>query len=470
MSHAPEMISPKDKTRPAEAAASTAPAPAKATPKPPKPPRTSFDWTFRPFLLVGYATLAILILGLGGWGVVARISGAVIATGTVEVEGNRQVVQHPVGGVVTEILARDGDVVEQGDILLRLEGDQPRSEHEIVEGQLFELMARQNRLEAQRDGHELITFSDELIERRGEMPKLDELMNAQEEQFVVGRDALHKEQGQLDERASQIEKQIEGLDFQLAAIREQVDLTAQELAAQEKLMEQGLTQLTRVLSLRRDLAQLKGTQGATEAAVAENRAKIVEISLQKLNLETQQREDAIAELREIEFREIELRSRRRALGDEIGRLDIRSPVSGVVYGSTADTLRGVVRPAEPILYIVPQQVELIARAKIDAAKIDQVHAGQDATLRFSAFDSRTTPVVAGKVTKVSADIFTDERTGHSFYKVDVALDDEMMKPLGDRHLVPGMPVEAFISTDVRSPLGYFVKPMADYFQRAFRER
>ena len=235
-------------------------------------------------------------------------------------------------------------------------------------------------------------------------------------------------------------------------------------------MSQGLTQLTRVLSARRDLAQLKGSVGAAEAGIAENRAKIAEIDLEKLKLETQQREEAIAELREIEFRGIELRSRRHALGLDIERLDIRAPVAGIVYGSTADTLRGVVRAAEPILYIVPQDVNLIARAQVEAAKIDQVHAGQDATLHFSAFDSRTTPVVAGKVTKVSADIFTDERTGQSYYRADIALDANVLAELEGRRLVPGMPVEAFIATDMRTPLGYLVKPMADYFNRAFRER
>ena len=249
-----------------------------------------------------------------------------------------------------------------------------------------------------------------------------------------------------------------------------MDLTAQELAAQDKLMSQGLTQLTRVLSARRDLAQLKGTQGATEAAVAENRAKITEIDLEKIKNENKQRDDSIAELREIEFREIELRSKRQSLADEISRLDIRAPVTGVVYGSTADTLRGVVRAAEPILYIVPQNVALIARTQIDAAKIDQVHVGQDATMRFSAFDSRTTPVVAGKVTKVSADIFTDQHTGHTYYRADIALDETVLAELQGRHLVPGMPVEAFIGTEERSALSYFVKPMADYFNRAFRER
>jgi membrane fusion protein, type I secretion system len=436
---------------------------------PQKPPR-SFDWSFRPFVLLGYATLALLVLGLGGWGVMARISGAVIAMGTVEVEGNRQVVQHPVGGVVTEILARDGDKVEAGQVLLRLEGDSQRAEHATVEGQLFELVARQNRLEALRDGEAAIVFDEEILGRRDELPQLEELMAAQAQQFEASRDTLRKEQSQLTERAAQIEQQIQGLDFQLAAVKEQVELTGQELAAQETLMTQGLTQLTRVLSLRRDLAQLKGTQGATEAAVSENRAKIAEIDLEKLKIENKQRDDAIAELRDIEFREIELRARRQTLAEDIARLDVRAPTAGIVYGSTADTLRGVVRAAEPILYIVPQDVDLIARTKIEAAKIDQVHAGQAATLHFSAFDSRTTPVIEGKVTKVSADIFTDERTGHSYYRADIALDDIVLAELDGRELVPGMPVEAFIATGERTPLGYIVKPMADYFNRAFRER
>jgi HlyD family secretion protein len=435
----------------------------------PKGSGGGFDWSFRPFMLLGYATLALLVLGLGGWGAMARIGGAVIATGTVEVEGNRQVVQHPVGGVVTEILARDGDKVAAGQVLLRLEGDAQRAEFRTVEGQLFELVARQNRLEALRDGEDTIVFDPEIVALAASRPELEKLVAAQIQQFEASRDTLTKERSQLDERSAQIEKQIDGLDFQLAAVREQVDLTGQELAAQMTLMEQGLTQLTRVLSLRRDLAQLKGTQGATEATVAENRAKIAEIDLEKLKLENKQRDDAIAELREIEFREIELRSRRTALGDDIARLEVRAPVAGIVYGSTAETLRSVVKAAEPILYIVPQEVNLIARAQVEAAKIDQVHAGQTATLHFSAFD-RSTPVVEGKVTKVSADIFTDERTGQSYYRADVALDDHVLAELGGRRLVPGMPVEAFIATDERTALGYFVKPLADYFSRAFRER
>lgn len=464
------MTTPEKPTTPASAPAAQILGQLPPGPQPAAKAPRSFDWSFRPFVVLGYATLALLVLGLGGWGVMARIGGAVIATGTVEVQGNRQVVQHPVGGVVTEILARDGDVVAEGQVLLRLEGDAQRAEFETVEGQFFELVARQNRLEALRDGEDTLTFDPEILALEATRPELKALIAAQIQQFEASRDTLQREQSQLGERSAQIDQQIEGLDFQLAAIREQVDLTGQELAAQQTLMEQGLTQLTRVLSLRRDLAQLKGTQGATVAAVAENRAKIAEIDLEKLKLENKQRDDAIAELREIEFREIELRSRRTSLGEEIARLDVRAPVAGIVYGSTAETLRGVVKAAEPVLYIVPQEVDLIVRAQIEAAKIDQVHVGQTAMMHFSAFDQRTTPVIEGQVSKVSADIFTDERTGHSYYRADVAIDDHVLAELDGRRLVPGMPVEAFIATEDRTALGYIVKPMADYFNRAFRER
>jgi HlyD family secretion protein len=431
---------------------------------------TESRWRFRPFLLLGYAALAALVLGLGSWGVTARISGAVIAPGQVEVLGNRQVVQHPTGGVVTEIVARDGDRVTEGDVLMRLEGDEIRAELAMVESQLFELIARQDRLESQRDAAETIDFSTELVERAGVDPDLAEVMTAQRDQFEARRDARLREREQLDERAGQIGNQIDGLAFQRDAIGEQIGLVEEELAAQVTLYEQGLTQMVRVLSARRDLAQLRGNLGQLEASIAENRARLVEIELEKLKLDTREREDAIAELRDLELREIELRARRSTLSEAVGRLEVRAPATGIVYGSTVETLRAVVRAAEPILFIVPQDIALIVRARIDAQMIDQVHAGQPAILRFPAFDSRTTPEVTGHVAAVSADVFTDEATRQPFYRVDIGLDPTALAELEGRVLVPGMPSEAFIQTDDRTPLTYLVKPFSDYFTHAFRER
>ena len=428
------------------------------------------DWPFRPFVLLGYAALIFLVFGLGGWAVAARISGAVIASGEIEVKGNRQVVQHPSGGVVIDIRARDGDTVTAGDVLLRLEGDTLDAELEIVEGQLFELVAQENRLEAQRDATDAITFDLEILERSREEPELAELIVAQNAQFTASRDTINKELEQLDERSRQIRNQIEGLEAQNAATEDQLAFTQEELDSTEALLSQGLIQMARVMETRRDMAQLSGARGQIAAQMAENRARLAEIEIEKLKLVNAEHEEAIAALRDLEYREIELRARRRALKEDIARLDVRAPVSGVIYGSTADTLRGVIRSAEPILYIVPQDVDLIVRSRVNADKIDQVELNQEAVLRFSAFDSRTTPEVTGKVAAISADVFTDEITGAPFYRVDIMPQADIDEILKDRQMVPGMPVEAFISTDSRSPLNYLVKPLADYFNRAFRER
>jgi HlyD family secretion protein len=427
-------------------------------------------WRAGPFVLLGYAALVLLLGSVALWGATARISGAVIASGTLEVAGNRQVVQHPDGGVVTEILARDGDLVAAGDVLLRLEGGRLEAELEIVEGQLFEVVAEEDRLAAQRDAAEAVTFSAELTERAPDSPAVAELMAAQNAQFTARRDAVRKERDQLDERARQVRNQIEGLEAQDAALSEQIAFTREELESSESLLRQGLIQMARVMETRRDLSELSGSKGQVAAQIAENRARLAEIEIEKLKLEGAQQEEAIDALRDLEFREIELRARLRALRDDISRLDVRAPVAGVVYGSTADTLRGVIRAAEPILSIVPQDVDLIVRSRIEAGKVDQVHEGQDAVLRFPAFDARTTPEVPGRVAALSADVFTDERTGAPFYRVDIALTEAAGDALSGRTLTPGMPVEAFISTDERTPLSYFVKPFADYFAGAFRER
>ena len=420
------------------------------------------------FLLVGWLALLALVGGLGAWAAGTRISGAVITTGQLEVEGNRQVIQHPTGGVITAIHARDGDEVKAGEVLVEMEGQSLISELGIVEGQWFEILARKSRLAAERDRLDTITFDPELLSRAGD-PEIAALINAQQVQFEARRKLQAEEAQQLGEQKSQIAEQIEGLGALQVANDEQIDLTAQELEQQNTLLTQGLTQITRVLALQRELARLRGTAGQVEATIAESRGKMAEIDIEVVRLDTKARGEAITELRDLEFREIELRERRHSLKDQIDKLVLRAPVSGVVYGSTADTLRGVIRPAEPVMYVVPREAALIIRTRVEPIHIDQVNVGQEAGLRFSTFDQRTTPELVGHVTSVSADAYTDEALQQRYYRADIRLDDGMIDKLGEVVLMPGMPVEAFIKTGERSPLSYFVKPMADYFTRAFRE-
>jgi HlyD family secretion protein len=426
-------------------------------------------WGIRPLLVIGYATLILTVLGLGVWGAAARISGAIIASGAVEIEGNRQVVQHPIGGVIAAINVRDGDVVEQGDVLVELEGDALQTELGIVEGQWFEILARKSRLSAERDLEDSIDFDAELVDRARENPKIAELMIAQQQQFDARRKVRKEEEDQLVEQEIQIAKQIDGLESLQAATGSQVALLSREIDGQETLLAKGLTELTRVLTPQRELARLKGSAGQVEAAIAENRGKIAEITIERVRLSSKTQEAAIDELRDLEYREIELRERRLNLIDQIKRLQLRAPVSGVVYGNTADTLRAVIREAEPVLYIVPKDAHLIVRVRIDTRSIDKVQVGQEAKMRFSAFDTSTTPEVTGQVTAVSADALEDKQSGARYYRADIAISDEARAKLVGLEIVPGMPVEAFIKTDERSPLAYLVKPFSDYFTKAFRE-
>lgn len=426
-------------------------------------------WPSGRYLFIGFFTLFLLVFGLGGWSALARISGAVIAEGTVEVEGNRQIVQHPTGGVIEAILVRDGDLVEAGDVLLRFEGDKIRSELAVVEGQYFEIIARKNRLAAERDGLEAVAFDEELLDRAAVAPDVAALLDAQVLQFDNRRTALREEEAALRERLGQIGRQIEGLGAQRAATVRQAELLGREIASQSRLFEQGLTRQSELLALQRELARLEGAEGQIDASIAENRARLAEIEIEILRLTTELRREVIAELRELEFREIELRERRTSLREEVVRLELRAPVAGVVYGSIADTLRAVMRPAEPIMFIVPEAAPRVVRARIEPIHIDQVRAGQRAILRFSAFNARLTPEVEGEVVTVSADAIRDDQTGARYYRAEIRLLESGEARLAGLSLLPGMPVEAFVETEARSPFSYLAKPLADYFNKAFRE-
>lgn len=421
-----------------------------------------------PLLFIGYLTVFTLVFGLGAWAAVSKIAGAVVSSGTLEVEGRKQVVQHPTGGVIKAINARDGDEVKAGDVLVELDGEDLSPELDTVEGQWFEILARKSRLSAERDGQDSITFDPELLARVAD-PKVADLLKAQTQQFDARRKLQNDEAAQIKEQQDQIAQQNEGLVALSSATQKQIDLLSTEIKQQQQLMDQGLTQMTRLLTPQRELARLQGSAGQVEASLAENRGKIAELEIQLVQLQSKARDEAISDLRDVEFREIELREKRRSLREQIARLDLRAPSAGIVYGSKVDTLRGVVRAAEPLMYVVPKDADLIIKLRVDTIHIDQVHVGQEAALRFSSFDQRTTPQVYGKVVSVSADSFTDERTGMHYYEAEVKLDPGERERLGGVTLMPGMPVESFIQTGERTALSYFVKPLEDYLTRAFRE-
>ncbi|GHF34555.1 HlyD family type I secretion periplasmic adaptor subunit [Seohaeicola zhoushanensis] len=427
-------------------------------------------WSAKRHITVGLIALVALLGGFGTWAVVSQISGAIIASGRIEVDRNRQVVQHPDGGVVAEILVNEGDTVEAGQPLIRLDSALLHSELLIAENQLFELRARRGRLEAERDGAETITYDKELMEAAAKSPDVAELVDGQQRLFVARRESIQKEVEQLDKRRGQIRNQINGIGAQQTSMRKQLELIDVELNNQESLLKRGLAQAGTVLNLQRNAANLEGSLGELVASQAQAEGRITEIDIEVLKLGTRQREDAISQIRDLQYRELELAEKRRSLQERLNRLDITAPVSGIVYGLQVHTLRAVIRAAEPVLYIVPQDRPLVIAARIEVIHIDRIFVGQEVALRFSAFDQRETPELFGTVTQVSADAFEDQNRGISFYRAEIKLNEGEADrlPKGST-LIPGMPVEAFIKTEDRSPLGYLVKPMADYFTKAFRE-
>lgn len=426
-------------------------------------------WEAGRYIRYGLFFTALLVFGLGGWSAFAKLAGAVIAPGQLRVEAQRQVVQHPDGGVVGEIFVRDGDVVEAGDVMIRLDGNKLSSELAVLESQLFEIMARRGRLVAEQTGAEEISFDDELIEKARTDPGVATLIEGQRALFRARAETMDREIELTGERQIQLQEQIVGTEAEVTSLERQAELIAEELEAQRGLYEKGLAQVNRVLALEREAARLEGQRGQLVSRAAQLKGQISELAVERLRLGANRREEAIAELREIGFRELELAERRIALREQLSRLDVRAPRPGVVYDMTVHALQAVVRPAEPILYIVPNDTGLVIDAQVDPVHIDSVHPLMDATLRFSTFNSRTTPELFGTVARVSPDSLVEEQSGRRYYLAEVVLKEGELEKLEDRELIPGMPVEVFIQTGERTPLNYLVKPIADYFNRAMRE-
>lgn len=426
-------------------------------------------WGTKRHVILGMLGLLILVGGFGGWAVFSSISGAIIASGQVAVDQNRQVVQHPDGGVVATIAVEEGDTVTGGQVLITLDSTLQESNAEILRDQLDEFRARGARLAAERDGAPDVVYPSDLLDRAKVDEGLAEILDGQRRLFSARAQTMMQEVEQLQRRKGQIANQIDGITAQQDALSLQLSFIDEELSAQQDLLEKGLAQASRVLSLQRENARLRGQVGEFTASVAELEGRITEIDIEVLKLETRLREDAISQLRDLSFRERELAEQLRALEEQLSRMEIRAPVSGIVYGMSVFAERAVIRPADPVLFLVPQDRPLVIQAQVDPIHIDQVFPEQAVTLRLPAFDARTTPEIFGQVQQVSADAFIDQNTGATYYRAEILPNPGELERLNGKTLLPGMPVEAFIRTEDRSPLVYLVKPFLDYFNRAFRE-
>jgi HlyD family secretion protein len=431
-------------------------------------PEKSARSSLRAHLGLGLGAAVILTCGVGGWAATVDIASAVIAPGMLVVDSNVKKVQHPTGGIVGELHVRDGDQVTAGALVVRLDETVTRANLAVVLNNLTELAVRQARLEAERDDEERLIFPTSLSARATD-PAVLRVLTGEKRFFELRRLARAGLKAQLNERVLQVGEMIRGLEEQIVAKSSEIDLINEELEGVRKLWRKKLVQLTRLTSLEREAARLRGERGALVSSVAQARGKITETELQVLQIDQDLRSEVSKDLADIRAKTSELIEKRVAAEDQLKRIDILAPQSGRVHQLAVHTVGGVISAGEVIMLIVPGGDVLTVEARIAPHDIDQVRVGQTAVLRFSMLSQQTTPEINGEVSLVSPDITQDQKTGMSFFTVRIMLPGSEIVRLGGLKLVPGMPVEAFIRTGERTAISYLIKPIEDQLKRAWRE-
>lgn len=424
----------------------------------------------RTYILAGLVVVFVMLGGFAVWAARTQLSGAVLASGVVSVESQVKKVQHPHGGVVAEIFVKSGSKVAAGDLLIRLDETVTRANLQMITKQLDELIARANRLEAERDGRVALDTPAPLAARQND-EDVSKILSGETTLFLSRRDSREGQKSQLRERVGQLRDEATGIKGQITAKAQELQLIERELQGIEDLERKQLVTTMRVMQLRREAARLGGEKGQLEAMLAQTRGRITETELQILRIDQDFRTEIAQELRDNHARQAELVERRIAAEDQLKRIEIRSPQDGIVHELAQHTVGGVINPSETIMRIVPEDEPLIVEAKVEPQDIDQVLNGdRKAYLRFAAFDHQQTPEVEGRVKGISADLSVDQMTGRTYYLVRVSLSKEELAKLEGKALVPGMPADVHIRTQDRTALSYLLKPFQDQMAKAFRER
>eukprot|EP00873_Tetraselmis_striata_P031948 jgi/Tetstr1/452212/TSEL_039248.t1 len=423
----------------------------------------------RKFALKGRVTwgviFAVLLLGgVGGWAGTAKLSGAVMGTGTVLVDEDIKVVQHPHGGIVREIAVREGDFVTAGQLLIRLEDAEIRAEKAIVEGQLIDLKAQRARLLAEATGSEDLVIEADFPHDR---PGADQIIAGEQQVFRGGLERHRSQRDQLMLQVDQLEQEIAGLQFQRTATTSELALARSESDRLDRLVAGNLIPVSQVSGVERDIVRLEGQLGEIDTSIARAHVRISDVELQLLELDGNRQTEAQRQVQLIGAQIAEREERLSALVAQYSRTAIVAPVTGIVNELNVSTVGGVISAAEKLATVVPESADLAIEFRVAVHDIDQIRVGQPATLRFSAFNQRTTPEVEGEIVRVSAASQHDPATGERFFLAQVRADEE--SNVLENQLVPGMPVDVFVETEQQLAITYFLKPFTDQIARAFRE-
>lgn len=421
----------------------------------------------RPIRVLGLIVLLSTLGVFGVWAYLAPIDGAALATGVVAVKSHKKTVQHLDGGIVSQLLVKDGDIIREGDLLLTLDGTENKAQLEIARGQYITLSAQLARLEAERDGIQAIVYPDALNDAADS--RIIEARKNEDQLFMARKNAHEGEMAVLKQRIGQLRSKIDGLRGQRQSKQELVASYSEEAHDLKELLAEGFADKQRLRDVERNFTLNTGEISALSSEIASSEIQIGETKLEILQLEKKFQEEVSTKLSEVQTALYDVNQRMLATRDKVVRIDIKAPVSGRVMGLTVHTVGGVILPGHPILDIVPQKEELIIDAQVSPMDIDRVGVGLIAEVRFTAFKQALTPIIEGKVINLSADRLIEEKSGASYYQAEVELTPESHRKMVNLELVPGMPVEVLIKTGERTVFEYLTKPINNAFARAFIE-
>jgi HlyD family secretion protein len=423
--------------------------------------------------LVGFGLILLVFGGFGGWAATAQLSGAVISQGVIVVESRVKKVQHSTGGIVGELLVHEGDPVEAGQVVMRLDDTMTRATLGMVRSQLDALLAREARLLAEQEGAEQIAFPADLLARLDEAI-VGTAIRGEQKLMEARADGRRSLKSQLRERIVQTGAEIQGLVAQQVSKEDEIKLINEELVGVTELWDKQLISISRMMLLQRDKVRLEGLRGQNISDIARARARISETELQATQGDQDFLNDILKDLRDAQGKIADLQERLTAAQDQLRRIEIRAPQAGVIYQLSVYTVGGVIAPGETVMQIVPRADELVVEAKVSPQDIDQIAIGTAAVLHLHAGNQRTMPDLGARVTMISADLTREQgpggQTGPSYFLVRMALEADVASKLGDLHIIPGMMVDAFIQTYARTPLQYLLKPLQEHMSRTFRER
>ncbi|MET3900447.1 HlyD family secretion protein [Devosia sp. UYZn731] len=425
--------------------------------------------SLRSHSVAAFGVMFLLVGCMGGWAATTSIAGAVIASGVVSVEGGSKRIQHAEGGIVSEILAHNGDMVQAGDVLVRLDGVVAQSELSIVLSQLRDSLARQARLTAESTQSDTIVMPA-VAGNWPPDPELSGLLGAQSRLRQSRKASLDGRLDQLQQQIVQQNEQTSGLLVQQDGVRQQLGLLQEDEKRLQNLFAQGLIESSRLNEVMRNRAQMEGELGQTTAQIAEVRSRIAQLEVSRVQTADDFQADVLQDLAKVSQQTSELMQRKVAAEDRLRRLDIRAPIDGMVYMSTVQTVGGIVGSGETIMQIVPGGNQLTFDVRIGPLDIDKVHVGQDVLARLSGLDPRTTPELTAKVNTIAPDLTRDANSGVQFYQVQVGIGpDEPAKLPAGTTLMPGMPAEIFVKIGDRTVLNYLLSPFTDQLGRALRD-